>query len=662
MTSDTQAVSGGTSVRLTVAQAVVRFLANQWSERDGERQKLFAGCFGIFGHGNVAGLGQALLQNELADGEERLRYVLARNEQAMVHTSVAYARQKDRLQTWACTASVGPGSTNMLTGAALATINRIPVLLLPSGTFATRVSSPVLQELELPYAADVTVNDAFRPLSKFFDRVNRPEQLPSALLGAMRVLTDPVETGAVTLALPQDVQAEAHDWPAPLFAPRVWRVARPLPEAVDVADAAEVIRSARRPLVVAGGGVHYSGAEEALRAFCEQTGIPVGESQAGKGSLPHGHPQQMGAVGSTGTTAANALAAEADVVIGIGTRWSDFTTASRTAFQDSGIRFVNINVARFDAGKHSGLSVVADAREALTALARALDEYAVDDAYRSRQAALWAEWDASVEAAFHPGSEVTDRLADGLLTQGQVLGAVNELSDPRDVVLCAAGSMPGDIHKLWRVRDPKAYHVEYGYSCMGYEVPASIGIRLADDTRDVFAMVGDGGYLMMPTELVTAVQERVKVVVVLVQNHGFHSIGSLSESLGSQRFGTSYRFRGESSGRLDGDVLPVDLAANARSLGAHVIEVHSLDELHQAIKEAKAAPADGGPVVIHVETDPLVHAPASASWWDVPVSEVSDLDTTRTAYAEYVDHKATQRPLITPARRSGGHTDPEPSS
>jgi 3D-(3,5/4)-trihydroxycyclohexane-1,2-dione acylhydrolase (decyclizing) len=642
--------ANGATVRLTVAQAVVRFLANQWSERDGERQKLFAGCFGIFGHGNVAGLGQALLQNELADGEEHLPYVLARNEQAMVHTSVAYARQKDRLQTWACTASVGPGSTNMLTGAALATINRIPVLLLPSGTFATRVASPVLQELEQPYAGDVTVNDAFRPLSKFFDRVSRPEQLPSALLGAMRVLTDPVETGAVTISLPQDVQAEAHDWPVELFAPRVWRVARPLPEAVDVADAAAVIRSAKRPLVVAGGGVHYSGAEEALRAFCEATGIPVGESQAGKGSLPHGHPQEMGAVGSTGTTAANALAAEADVVIGVGTRWSDFTTASRTAFQDNGVRFVNINVARFDAGKHSGLSVVADAREALTALTAALDGYAVPSDYKARQAALWSDWDAAVEGAFNPPTEVTDRLADGLLTQGQVLGAVNELSDPRDVVLCAAGSMPGDIHKLWRVRDRKAYHVEYGYSCMGYEVPASIGIRLADESRDVFAMVGDGGYLMMPTELVTAVQERVKVVVVLVQNHGFHSIGSLSESLGSQRFGTSYRFRGESSGRLDGDVLPVDLAANARSLGAHVIEVHSLDELHQAVKEAKSWPADGGPVVIHVETDPLVFAPDSDSWWDVPVSEVSDLESTRTAYGEYLDHKATQRPLLSPPR------------
>ena len=462
------------TVRLTVAQATVRFLAQQWSERDGERRRLFAGCFGIFGHGNVAGIGQALLQEEVraTDAGEvpGLPYVLARNEQAMVHTSVAYARQKDRLQTWACTASVGPGSTNMLTGAALATINRLPVLLLPSGTFATRVAAPVLQELELPWAGDVTVNDAFRPLSRFFDEVNRPEQLPAALLGAMRVLTDPAETGAVTVSLPQDVQAEAFDWPEELFAERTWHVARPVPEASRIEAAAAVIRSAERPMVVAGGGVHYSGAEEALRTFCEATGIPVGEAQAGKGSLPHGHPQQMGAVGSTGTTAANALAREADVVIGIGTRYSDFTTASRTAFRADGVRFVNLNVAAFDAGKHSGLSVVADAREALTALTAALDGWSVPGGHRRRQARLWAEWDAAVDAAYDPPADVTRRLADGLLTQGQVLGAVNELTDPRDVVLCAAGSMPGDLHKLWRVRDRKAYHVEYGYSCMGYEV------------------------------------------------------------------------------------------------------------------------------------------------------------------------------------------------
>ena len=646
------------TVRLTVGQAVVRFLGQQWSERDGERQRLFAGVLGIFGHGNVAGVGQALLQAELAadEGSTHLPYVLARNEQAMVHTAVAYAKQRDRLQTWACTASVGPGSTNMLTGAALATINRLPVLLLPSSVFATRAAGPLLQELEQPHGGDLTVNDAFRPLSRFYDEVRRPEQLPSILLAAMRVLTDPAETGAVTISLPQDVQAEAFDWPEELFAERVWHVARPPAEPARIAAAAEIIRSARRPLVVAGGGVHYSGAEDALAAFCTATGIPVGETQAGKGSLLHGHPQLMGAIGSTGTTAANALAAEADVVIGVGTRYQDFTTASRTAFAAEGVRFVNLNITPFDAVKHSGLTVVGDAREALTALTEALDGWSVDEDHREEQARLWADWDAQVEAAHHPSPEVTDALAEGLLTQGTVLGLVNELSDPRDVVLCAAGSMPGDLHKTWRVRDRRAYHVEYGYSCMGYEVPASIGIRWADPTREVFAMVGDGGYLMMPTELVTAVQERTKVIIVLVQNHGFHSIGSLSESLGSQRYGTAYRARDAASGRLDGGVLPVDLAANARSLGCHVIEVHDRPGLEAAIREAREAPADGGPVVIHVETDPLVHAPDSASWWDVPVSEVSELESTREAHEEYTRHKAGQRGHLTPTETPKGHT------
>ncbi len=642
------------TIRLTVAQATVEFLAAQWSERDGERQKLFAGCFGIFGHGNVAGVGQALLQHEThaleAGRRPGLPYVLARNEQAMVHTSVAYARQKDRLQTWVCTASVGPGSSNMVTGAALATINRLPVLLLASDTFATRRSAPVLQELETPYAGDLTVNDAFRPVSRYFDRVWRPEQLPAALLQAMRVLSDPAETGAVTLALPQDVQAEAHDWPVELFAERTWHVARPPAERTRVAAAAEVIRNARRPMIVAGGGVHYSGAEEALLALCTKTGIPVGETQAGKGSLPHGHPQEMGAVGSTGTTAANTLARQADVVIGVGTRWSDFTTASRTVFANPSVRFVNLNITGVDVAKLAGLAVVGDAREALSALADELGDHSVDAGYRAEQERVWQEWDAEVEAAYHPPASVTDALAPGLLTQGEVLGLVNELSDPRDVVLCAAGSMPGDLHKLWRVRERKAYHVEYGYSCMGYEVPASLGIRLADETRDVFAMVGDGGYLMMPTELVTAVQERIKVIVVLVQNHGFHSIGSLSEELGSQRFGTRYRYR-DVDGRLDGEVLPVDLAANARSLGVHVIEVASRSELEKAIGLAKQAAEDSGPIVIHVNTDPLVHAPDSQAWWDVPVSEVADLDSTRAAYGRYLDHQAGQRHFLAPTEQ-----------
>ena len=637
------------TLRLTVSQAIVRFLAAQWSERDEQRRPLFAGVLGIFGHGNVAGIGQALLEHgHEAEGRSELPYILARNEQAMVHTAVAYARQKDRLRTWACTASIGPGSTNMLTGAALATINRLPVLLLPSDTFATRPSAPVLQELEHPCAADISVNDAFRPLSRFFDRVTRPEQLPSALMGAMRVLTDPAETGAVTIALPQDVQAEAYDWPAELFHRRTWHVARPPAEPARLEAAADLVRGARRPLIVAGGGVHHSEAEAALTTLAGRTGIPVGETQAGKGSLPHGHPQLMGGIGSTGTTAANALARDADVVIGVGTRWTDFTTASRTAFQNEGVRFLNINISGFDAGKHAGLSVVADAREALTALTEALDGHRVDPAYEKRQSEAWQSWNERVEAAHNPPPEVIGRLPDGVLTQATVLGCVNELSDPRDVVLCAAGSMPGDLHKLWRVRDRRGYHVEYGYSCMGYEIPAALGVRLADDTRDVFAMVGDGGYLMMPTELATAVQERLKVVVVLVQNNGFHSIGSLSEALGSQRFGTQYRYR-SADGRLDGPHLPTDLAGNARSLGAHVVEVHSRGELEAAIAQAKAWPDDGGPFVIHVETDPHVFAPDSDSWWDVPVSAVSRLDTTKEAHAAYTSHKKAQRPLLAPA-------------
>src|SRR5215207_8549240 len=523
-------------VRLTVAQALVKFLGVQYSESDGEERKLFAGCFGIFGHGNVAGIGQALLQAEL-EQPDTLPYILGRNEQAMVHTAAAYARMKNRLQTYAVSSSVGPGATNMVTGAALATINRLPVLLLPADTFADRSASPLLQELELPDSGDVTVNDAFRPVSRYFDRIWRPEQLPAALLSAMRVLTDPAEAGAVTLCFPQDVQAEGYDWPEGLFEKRVWHVARPLPEKSVLEAVAATIRSAKKPLIVAGGGVHYSRATDALAAFCEATGIPVGQTQAGKGTLVYDHPQCLGAIGSTGTTAANAVAREADVVIGIGTRYSDFTTASRTLFADPDVEFVNINVAALDAVKHAGLSVVADAREALQALLPLLEGYRVDEAYVANYSELDAAWDATVARAYVAESPT------GLLTQSAVIGMVNELSDPRDVVVCAAGSMPGDLHKLWRTRDAKGYHVEYGYSCMGYEVAGGLGVRLACPDRDVFVMVGDGSYLMMATELVTAVQEGIKIITVLVQNHGYASIGSLSESLGSQRFGTRYRYR-----------------------------------------------------------------------------------------------------------------------
>jgi 3D-(3,5/4)-trihydroxycyclohexane-1,2-dione acylhydrolase (decyclizing) len=463
-------------------------------------------------------------------------------------------------------------------------------------------------------------------------------------MSAMRVLTDPAETGAVTICLPQDVQAQAFDWPVALFERRVWHVARPLPERAVLARAAELIRSAKQPLVVAGGGVHYSGAVDALAAFCEATGIPVGQTQAGKGTLVYDHPQCLGAIGSTGTTAANAVAAEADVVIGIGTRYSDFTTASRTAFQNPDVRFVNVNVAGLDAIKQAGLGVVADAREALEALTGLLEGYRVDDAYVSRYTELDAAWDATVQSVYVPAAPNAG--ADGRLTQSEVIGMVNELSDPRDVVVCAAGSMPGDLHKLWRTRDPKGYHVEYGYSCMGYEVAGGIGVKMACPDRDVFVMVGDGSYLMMATELATAVQEDVKVITVLVQNHGYASIGSLSESLGSQRFGTKYRYRNPESGRLDGDTLPIDLAANAASFGLEVIKTATAGEFADAVKAAKAAEHA---CVIYVETDPLISAPDSDAWWDVPVSATSTLDSTQRARQVYDEHKATQRLFLRPS-------------
>jgi 3D-(3,5/4)-trihydroxycyclohexane-1,2-dione acylhydrolase (decyclizing) len=615
-------------MRLTVAQAVVTFLANQWTERDGVEQRAIAGTFGIFGHGNVAGVGQALLQAQRTRSVD-MPYHLARNEQAMVHAAVGYARMKNRLSAMACTASIGPGSTNMLTGAALATVNRIPVLLLPSDVFATRVASPVLQELEDPRANDVSVNDAFRPLSTFFDRVWRPEQLPSALLAAMRVLTDPAETGAVTVCLPQDVQAEAYDFPESLFAKRVWHVARPVPESAALARAADVVRSAERPLIIAGGGVIYSEASAELDALARATGIPVADTQAGKGALRWDHPNSVGGVGSTGTPVANKLAREADVIIGIGTRYSDFTTASRTAFQNPRVRFVNLNVAAFDAAKQSATAVVADAREGLKALTGTLADHKWDTSYRDDVAA----WQQRVDEAYHLGHGP-------LPAQSEVIGAVNDACGERDVVVQAAGSMPGDLQLLWRARDPKQYHVEYGYSCMGFEIAGALGIKMADPSREVFALVGDGSYLMMSQEIVTAVSEGIKLVIVLVQNHGFASIGALSESLGSQRFGTSYRYRDNDTGDYDGGYLPVDLAANAESLGAGVLRCRSIADLTQALKQARDADRL---TVVHIETDPLSPVPSSESWWDVPVAEVSTLDSTRTARTDYDAAKRGQR-------------------
>lgn len=630
---------------MTVSQALIEFLAHQWTVDGDIRERTIPGVFGIFGHGNVAGIGQALKQFNV-EQPDLMPYHQARNEQAMVHQSVGYARMHRRRATYASAASVGPGAANMLTGAALATSNRLPALLLPSDTFATRVADPVLQQLELPHDIGIQVTDAFRPLSRFFDRVQRPEQLYSIALAAMRVLTDPAETGAVTIALPEDVQAELIDVPLEFLQDREWHISRPLPQRGQLDRAIAAIRSAKRPVIVAGGGVIYSGAEAALAALVEATGIPVGTSQAGGGALPWDHAQYLGGIGATGTTAANRIAAEADVVIGIGTRYSDFTTASRTVFQDPDVRFVNVNVASFDAYKHgTQLPVVADARETLLALRDALGGFRVDESYARRIAEFNREWDAAVDAAFAPsGSDLPG--------QPEIIGAVQAASAPEDVVVQAAGSLPGDLHKLWRVRDPLGYHVEYAFSCMGYEIAGGLGVKrgaLAEGSdRDVIVMVGDGSYLMLHTELVTAVAEGIKLIVVLIQNHGYASIGHLSETVGSERFGTWYRELDPVARNFQGDaILPVDLAANARSYGIDVIEIEpepdAIDRLSQAIATAKASDRS---TLIHIESDPLIYAPDGEGWWDVPVPEVSTLASTQRARDEYLEQRAAQRPML----------------
>ena len=603
--------------RATAAQATIRFLKNQYVERDGIELPFFAGCFGIFGHGNVAGIGQALQENP------DFPYYLSRNEQAMVHSAAAFAKMNNRLRTQACTSSIGPGATNMLTGAATATINRLPVLLLPGDIFARRNVAPVLQQLESPQTQDISVNDCFKPVSRYWDRISRPEQILTALPEAMRVLTSPAETGAVTLGFPQDVQAEAGEYPSRFFEKRVWRIPRSRGDAEATKRAAAMVRDAKRPLLIAGGGVIYSEASAALATFVEKTGIPVAETQAGKGSLPYDHPQCLGAMGVTGTPGANLLARDADLIIGIGTRYSDFTSASKTAFQNPAVRFININVAEFDAAKQVGLSVVADARVALEELTHAVEGYRVDDGYQERVRKFREEWEREVDRLFH--------LRHGPpVSQSEVIGVVNSVSEPRDVLVCAAGSLPGDLHKLWRARDPKGYHMEYGYSCMGYEIAGGLGVKMAAPDREVYVMVGDGSYLMMAQEVHTSIQEGYKLNIVLLDNHGFSSIGGLSESCGSGGFGTQYRYRQD--GQLEGDIVCVDFVANATSLGASAVRVRTIDELRSALLAARSAPRT---TVTVIEVDRNVRVPGYESWWDVPIAEVSESETVRAARRSY---------------------------
>ena len=615
------------NVRLTMAQAIIRFLKSQYVERDGLERAFFAGCWGIFGHGNVAGIGEALQQNP------DFRYYLTRNEQAMVHLAAAFAKMNDRLQTFACTSSIGPGATNMVTAAAGATINRLPVLLLPGDIFARRNVAPVLQQLEQTYTQDISVNDCFKPISRYWDRISRPEQIIASLPEAMRILTSPAETGAVTLSLPQDVQAEAYDYPAELFEKRVWQVPRTRPVAELLQQAAQRIREAKAPIILAGGGVIYSQATEALAALAERSGIPVAETQAGKGALRYNHPQSLGAMGVTGTPGANILAREADLVIGIGTRYGDFTTASKTAFQHPDVHFININVAEFDAHKHAALPLVGDARVCLEELSNLLAGFQVSAEHRKRAETFNREWDLEVSRLY--GLEHGPPVS-----QSEVIGAVNEAAGPRDVVLGAAGSLPGDLHKLWRTRDPKGYHLEYGYSCMGYEIAGGLGVKMAAPDREVYVMVGDGSYLMMNSEIVTSIQEHYKLIIVLIDNHGFSSIGGLSQSVGSGGFGTRYRQRDPASGQLDGELLPVDFAANARSLGAHAIQAADLPSLKAALERAKD---EQRTTVVVIETDPEQRVPGYESWWDVPVAEASEIAGVRSAREGYEAARRRER-------------------
>lgn len=614
------------TIKLTVAQAVIEYLNKQYVERDGIEHKFFAGCLGIFGHGNIAGIGQALMQTP------DFKYIMTRNEQASVHMAIAYAKTKNRMGTFVCTSSIGPGATNMVTGAACATINRLPVLLLPGDIFSSRQVAPVLQQLESPQTQDISVNDSFKPVSKYWDRINRPEQLITSLPEVMRVLTSPSETGAVTLCLPQDVQVEAFDFPAEMFKKKVWKIARIRPDLSLLKEAAKQIRDAHNPLIISGGGVLYSDATETLKKFVEKTGIPIAETFAGKGALPYNHKLNLGATGATGTPGANEMTSKADLVIGIGTRYSDFTTASKTAFQNQDVRFININISEFDAYKQNALSLNADAKVCLEELAELLVGYKTDIGYQKQVQDMNASWDKYVENVYSMHTP-------DCITQAEVVGAVNEIANPDDIVLCAAGSLPGDLHKLWRTTHSKAFHLEYGYSTMGYECAAGLGAKLAAPERDIWVMVGDGNYLMMNSDIITSIQEGIKYNIVLLNNNGFGSIGALSQSLGSKRFGTKYRFRDENTGQLTGEVLPVDYAQNAKSLGAEVIVAESISSLKAALQVARK---NTKTTIIVIETDLHKGIPGYA-WWEVPVAEISKDLKVNEAREYYTEMKKKQR-------------------
>ena len=625
------------SVRLTVGQALVRFVAGQFVERSGRENRFIEGIWGIFGHGNVGGLGQGIV--EFAE-QEGLRFYRPQNEQGMVHIATAFAKHRNRLATFACTTSIGPGATNMITGAATATVNRLPVLLLPSDYFANRIPDPVLQQVEHPIERDVSASDAFRPVSKFFDRISRPEQLLASLPEAFRILTDPAETGAVTISLPEDVQAEAFDWPVEFFRKRVWHVRSPLPEPELIRAIVERLKSAERPLIISGGGTIYSEAWSELQHFAEEFGLPVTETQAGKGALKWNNPWNAGPVGSNGATSANELATKADLIIALGTRLTDFTTASKSQFQSSEVHFVAINVAPLDANKLSALPVVADVQRTLPILSRALKDAGyggTSGRYREEIEKLKAQWDRRV-------TEIRTVVeGGGALAEVGIIGLVNEAVGGKTTVVCAAGNLPGELLRLWRPEDPKAYHLEYGYSCMGYEIAGGLGVKLAEADREVVVMVGDGSYLMMNSEIVTAVAEGLKLTIVVIDNHGYQCILGLQRIVGVSDFGNELRYRDQKSGTLTGDYVPIDFKKHAESMGAHAVLAKTAAEVTAAVQEAKRRP---GVSLVVVPADPEKRMPSLGTWWDVPVAEVSLGDKTRQTRENYEKAIQNQRRIF----------------
>ncbi len=621
------------TLRLTVGQALVRFLAVQYSERDGVEHRLIKGVWGIFGHGNVTGLGQAL--NEVGT-KVGLPYYRPQNEQAQVHAAVAFAKHTRRMSVMACTASIGPGSTNMLTGAALATVNRLPVLLLPSDIFANRIPDPVLQQLEHASDFEATVNDMFRPVSKFFARISRAEQLIAALPEAMRVLTDPAETGAVTLSLCQDVQTEAYDFPAAMFEKRVWHVRRPPAEDEMIARAVDIIKKAKNPLIVAGGGIRYSNASETLTKFSSKFGIPVSETQAGKGATPWNHEMNVGAVGAIGVTSANRLVEKADVVLVVGSRLGDFPTGSKTTFR-ADATLIGLNVTPMDAHKLFALPMIADAKRGLEQLSQALSKAGykgTSNAKRTEVKRLKKEWNTIAD-------EIVAVKEFHNLAQGEVIGMVNKAFGGKAVMINAAGSMPGDLVKLWRSDDDLVYHHEYGFSCMGYEIPAGIGVHMAEPEREVVVLIGDGSYLMLNSEIVTAVSEDMNITIIVVDNHGYQSIHGLQRSCGSPSFGNELRYRNKKTGQLDGKYIDIDFAGHAAAMGAQAVFASSEEEFIAALEFARN---NKGVKVIEVEVDPekRVGGYRFGGWWDVPIAEVSKQKGVQKALANYRKGKKKQ--------------------